>query len=144
MCHRRARSQLHVEPVYTLDADIVLVGAGRAAMSAHLQEQGYRIEEHPYSLNAFAPVSDLRIQFTTDERYQAFLPRSIQAEILGIPVRVACLEDITQGKLWAWSDPQRLSKRKKEELDLIRLAEGYPELKSSYPTELQEQLDRNR
>lgn len=58
-------------------------------------------------------------------------------------VRVACLEDVTQGKLWAWGDPRRrLSKRKKDELDLIRLAEKYPELKSRYPTELREQLDR--
>lgn len=36
----------------------------------------------------------------------------------------------------------RLSKRKKDELDLIRLAEKYPELKSLYPSELQAQLDR--
>lgn len=133
----------YVEPVYTLDADIVVIAASRAAMSAHLQEHGFRTEEHAYSLNAFAPESDLRIQFTTDERYQAFLPRSIEAEILGVRVRVACLEDITQGKLWAWNDPnRRLSKRKKDELDLIRLAEAYPELKSSYPVDLQEQLNR--
>jgi hypothetical protein len=35
-----------------------------------------------------------------------------------------------------------LSKRKKDELDLIRLAEAYPELKSLYPDELREQIDR--
>jgi hypothetical protein len=41
------------------------------------------------------------------------------------------------GKLWAYLDPaRRLSKRKKDELDLIRLAEAYPVLKSSYPAEL--------
>jgi len=58
-------------------------------------------------------------------------------------VKVACLEDLTRGKLWAYSDPQcRLSKCKKDELDLIRLAEAYPELKSSYPAELRAQLDR--
>ena len=38
-------------------------------------------------------------------------------------VKIACLEDGMQGKLWAFADPQRrLSKRKKDELDLIRLA----------------------
>lgn len=94
-------------------------------------------------MNAQAPGTDLRIQFTTDARYQAFLARSIEAVVLGVHVRVACLEDIAQGKLWAYSDPRRrLSKRKKDELDLIRLAEAYPELKSLYPRELQEQLDR--
>ena len=94
-------------------------------------------------MNAMAPGSKLRIQFTTDERYQAFLARSAEAEVLGVRVRVACLEDITRRKLWAYSDPKRrLSKRKKDELDLIRLAEAYPGLRSLYPSELREQLDR--
>ena len=94
-------------------------------------------------MNARPPGSDLRIQFTTDERYQAFLPRSVEAEVLGVRVRVACLEDVTQGKLWAYGDPRRrLSKRKKDELDLIRLAEAYPMLRAQYPAELQQQLDR--
>lgn len=133
----------YVEPVYTLDADLVVVAANLSRLSAYLQEQGFRTEEHPHSLNARAPGSELRIQFTTDERYQAFLARSVEDEVLGIRVRVACLEDVTRGKLWAYSDPRRrLSKRKKDELDLIRLAEAYPELKSQYPGELQEQLDR--
>jgi hypothetical protein len=58
-------------------------------------------------------------------------------------VRVACLEDVTRGKLWAYGDPRRrLSKRKKDELDLIRLAEKYPELKFQYPDELRNQLER--
>jgi hypothetical protein len=56
-----------------------------------------------------------------------------------MPVRVACLKDAAQGKLWAYSDPQRrLSKRKKDELDLIRPAEAHPELKSLYPAELKD------
>jgi len=88
-------------------------------------------------------MSQLRIQFTTDHRYQAFLGRSVEAKVLGFRAKIACLEDVTQGKLWAYSDPQRrLSKRKKDELDLIRLAEAYPELRSLYPAELREQLDR--
>jgi hypothetical protein len=88
-----------------------------------------------------APESDLRIQFTTDERYQTFLSQSSKREVLGLSVAVACLEDVTRGKLWAYHNPQRrLSKRKKDELDLIRLAEAYPELKSLYPKELLEQI----
>ena len=133
----------YVEPVYTLDADLVVIASGLSELSAHLREQGFRIEEHPHPVNAMAPGSDLRIQFTTDEKYQAFLARSVEAEVLGIRVRIACLEDVTHGKLWAYGDPRRrLSKRKKDELDLIRLAEAYPELKTLYPVELQEQLDR--
>ena len=133
----------YVEPVYTLDADIVVIAAGLPRLVRRLQEQGFKTEEHEHSMNARPPGSDLRIQFTTDERYQAFLPRSVEAEVLGVRVRVACLEDVTCGKLWAYSDPRRrLSKRKKDELDLIRLAEAHPELRSLYPSELQEQLDK--
>ena len=67
----------------------------------------------------------------------------MESEVRGIRVRIACLEDVTRGKLWAYSDPKRrLSKRKKDELDLIRLAETHPGLKSLYPSELREQLDR--
>ena len=119
----------NVEPVYTLDADLVVIAAS--------------LLELKRSVNALTPGSDLRIQFTTDERYQAFPARSVYANVLGIRVKVGCREDVTQGKLWAYSDPyRRLSKLKKDELDLIRLAEAYPELKSQYPCELREQLDR--
>lgn len=108
----------YVEPVYTLDADLVIIA------------------EHLPALN-----SQLRIQFTTDPRYQDFPLRSSKREVLGILVEVACLEDVTQGKLWAYSEPQRrLSKRKKDELDLIRLAEAYPWLKQRYPADLIHQL----
>jgi hypothetical protein len=121
----------YVEPVYTLDADLVVIAASLPELTAHMEAQ------------TKAPGSELRIQFTTDERYQAFLARSVDANVLGIRVKVACRDDVTQGKLWAYGDPERrLSKRKKDELDLIRLAEAYPELKSLYPHELQEQLDR--
>jgi len=108
-----------------------------------LREHGFTTEEHPHSVNAQTPGSKLRIQFTTDERYQPFLSRSVEAEVLGCQVRVASLPDVTQGKLWAYGDPRRrLSKRKKDELDLIRLAEAHPELKPLYPRDLSEQIDR--
>jgi len=134
--------------VYTLDADLVVIASGLHALAQNLQAQGFVIEEHLHSLNARGPGSDLRIQFTTDPRYQAFLERSVEAVVLGIPVRVACLEDTTQGKLWAYGDrKRRFSKRKpanhkKDELDLIRLAEAWPELRAMYPRELLDQIDR--
>jgi hypothetical protein len=133
----------YVEPVYTLDADLVVIAPNLTKLAADLQRQDFELEEHPHSLNALAPGSQLRIQFTTDPRYQPFIERSTVAEVFGASVRIACLEDVTQGKLWAYSDPQRrFSKRKKDELDLVRLAEAYPELKKSYPADLREQIDR--
>ncbi|HEY3823562.1 MAG TPA: hypothetical protein VGL82_03345 [Bryobacteraceae bacterium] len=132
-----------VEPVYTLDADLVVVASGLHDLVENLRQQGFAIEEHEHSLNAQRPGSDLRIQFTIDTRYQVFLARSVEAVVLGIPVRVACLEDTTQVKLWAWNDPKRrFSKRKKDELDLIRLAEAWPELRAMYPKELLDLIDK--
>ena len=133
----------YVEPVYTLDADLVVIAAYLPRLSAYLREQSFKVEEHAHSVNASTMESELRIQFTTDERYQAFPGRAVEAEVLGLRVRVACLEDLTQGKLWAYGDPlRRLSKRKKDELDLIRLAEAYPSLKLLYPDHLRELIDR--
>lgn len=129
----------YVEPVYTLDAELVVVAAGLPGLADTLREQGFVIEQHEHSLNAQRPGSELRIQFTTDTRYQAFPGRSVEAVVLGVGVRVACLEDTVQGKLWAYGDPKRrFSKRKKDELDLIRLAEAWPGLRALYPRELLE------
>jgi hypothetical protein len=133
----------YVEPVYTLDADMVVIAASLPKLAVYLRDQGFKVEEHQHSLNVRPPGSDLRIQFTTDERYQAFLTRCVDGDVLGLRVKVASLEDVAQGKLWAYGDPRRrLRKRKKDELDLIRLAEAYPALKSLYPSELIEQIER--
>lgn len=116
----------YVEPVYTLDADIVIATKNLPLALTQLQN---------------TQSSDLRIQFTTDPRYQVFIARSEYRDVLGLRVRVASLEDVARGKLWAYSDPERrLSKRKKDELDLIRLAEAYPDLRALYPRELLDQL----
>jgi hypothetical protein len=67
----------------------------------------------------------------------------VEADVLGVRARVACVEDVTRGKLWAYGDPaRRLSRRKKDELDLIRLAEAYPKLRTLYPPDLLDQIDR--
>jgi hypothetical protein len=131
----------YVEPIYTLDADIVVVNANLEELLRYLQGDGFVIEVHTNSLNAKRPASELRIQFTTDPRYQDFLSRAEEHEVFGLSVRVARLEDVARDELWAYGDPQRCrSKRKKDELDLIRLAEKYPTLERLYPAELMAQL----
>jgi hypothetical protein len=131
----------YVEPVYTLDADLVIVSKALESVNARLVQSGFAVERFPHSWNAHRGDSDLRLQFTLDARYQSFLPRAVEKTVLGIPVRVAGLEDIVQGKLWAWADPQRrLTKRKKDELDLLRLAEAFPGLAAQYPSELRSQF----
>jgi hypothetical protein len=55
----------YVEPVYILDADLVVIAGSLPELTSHLEAQ--------------PPGSQLRIQFTTDERYQAFPARSADA-----------------------------------------------------------------
>ena len=87
------------------------------------------------------PGSDLRIQLTLDPRYQEFLSTSEDFEFLGQRVHVASLKDIVRGKIWAWGDTQRrASKRKKDELDLMRILEAYPQLRPMMPEEIRRQV----
>src|ERR1700733_14558747 len=89
----------YVEPVYTLDADLVVISPNLAKLSADLLQEGFKVEQHPNSVNLQAPGSELRIQFTTDARYQAFLSNSRDKLVLGVHAQVACLEDVAHGKL---------------------------------------------
>jgi predicted nucleotidyltransferase len=86
--------------------------------------------------------SDLRIQFSLDPRYQEFLNDTKVYSVLGQEVPVASVANVVRGKVWAWSDPKRrFSKRKKDELDLIRILENYPNLADLMPAEIRKQLE---
>jgi len=134
----------YVEPVFTMDADIVVASSELSPIQAELIARGFEVTEHEHSINAQMRGSNLRIQFTIDLRYQEFLADTNIRSVLGEDVPVASLENIVKGKFWAWSDPKRrLSKRKKDELDLIRIGENYPELRKLMPSVINEQLERN-
>ncbi|HRG54845.1 MAG TPA: hypothetical protein PLG56_02320 [Lacunisphaera sp.] len=131
----------YVRPVFTMDADIVITAARLPAVRTDLIAAGFTVHEEEWSLNAQHPGSELRIQFTKDPRYQSFPASARPAQVLGCEARVASLRDLVTGKALAWADPhRRLSKRKKDEADLIRLAEDYPEVRPLLPEELRRQL----
>jgi hypothetical protein len=61
--------------------------------------------------------------------------------VLGVPLRVARVEDVLRGKVWAASDStRRASKRQKDLADIARLIEAYPDLRTSVPAELLQRL----
>ncbi len=131
----------YVEPVYTLDADIVVISTELPAIRNELVAAGFAVDEFPHSLNARMAGSDLRIQFTLDPRYQDFLKQSHMVEVLGQRVPVASLADVVRGKIWAWSDKnRRATKRKKDELDLMRILEAYPETRNLMPDAIKNQV----
>ena len=119
----------YVEPVYTVDADVIVESKNLIVTRENFSRDN-KLE------------SKLEIHFMHDERYQNFIARANRQEVLGRMVPVAELRDIVQGKVWAWSDEKRrLSKRKKDELDLIRIAEAYADLLKDMPYEIQSQLE---
>ncbi len=131
----------YVEPVYTLDADVVVIASELPVIKDELIKAGFSVEEFPHSLNARMPKSDLRIQFSLDLRYQDFVNDTTIRDVLGQHVPVASLANVVRGKIWAWSDERRrVSKRKKDELDLVRILEAYPELRHTMPQEIKDQL----
>ena len=131
----------YVEPVYTLDADIIVAVSEVDSIKQDLATAGFAIQDFPHSIDASMSGSELRIQLTTDSRYQEFLSDTQLMEVLGEQVPIASLANITRGKIWAWSDQtRRPTKRKKDELDLMRILEAYPELRSSIPAEISSQV----
>ncbi len=119
----------YVEPVVSLDLDVVVILKGLEKICALAEKKGFKIDKHEHSVNFSSSGSDLRIQLQTDPRYQEFVLRSVSKEVLGYRMNVARLEDVLQGKIWAYSDEtRRKSKRQKDLADIMRLVESYPEL----------------
>ena len=132
----------YVEPVYTVDVDLVVVAKNLSTIEHELTEAKFRVERFQHCMNAQRSGSKLNVQFTTDPRYQDFLVDTSERDVLGLKIPVASLERIIQGKIWAWEDStRRLSKRKKDELDLLRIAETYPKLRRLIPAEIAKQLE---
>jgi hypothetical protein len=113
-----------------------------AAVRRAAEGRGMTVETFEPSVNLSAAGSDLRVQLQSDPRYQAFLPRAAEREVLGYRLRVAAIEDVLQGKLWAYSDStRRKSKRQKDLADILRMVEAHPELKAQLPAKLRKQAE---
>lgn len=132
----------YVEPVYTIDADVVVVAENLETVQEKLVVAGFSIKAFAHSVNAMRRESKLSLQFTVAAQYQPFIARATRGEVLGCTVPIASLPDLIQGKVWAWSDrSRRLSKHKKDELDLIRIAENYPEMRRMMPDGILAQIE---
>ncbi len=138
--------------VYTADLDLVVISTELEPILADLRAADFRIKEFPFSINAQrragrteTSANMLMVQFTRPDRYQPFVERAVLRQIFGIDVPVAALEDLMQGKLWAWSDPtRRAGKHLKDGSDLVRLAEAHPEVFPMLPSVLREEIEKRR
>lgn len=133
----------YVDPVVSLDVDIVIAAEKVEPTSVAAKARGLKVEQFERSVNIGSPDSGLRIQLQTDPRYQDFISRAELKEVLGYRMMVAKLEDVLQGKVWAYLDQtRRKSKRQKDLADILRIIEVYPQLGTKLPQSLHEELDR--
>ena len=130
------------EPMVTQDVDFVVATESIGKTVQVLQEAGFASEEFAWSVN-FQGRSKVSLQLSTEDFYRDFPARSVAADVHGILLRVASLEDTLKGKMKAWSDAaRRQSKRIKDLGDIARLVETHPELWEALTQEFQAQIDR--
>jgi hypothetical protein len=124
------------EPMVTQDVDIVIAAQSVERAVALLNEAGFKSERFPWSIN-FHGNSKVVIQLSTEDFYKEFPGRSVPADIHGILMRVASLEDTLLGKIQAWKDTERRQSKKFKDLgDIARLVESHPELSDLLDSEL--------
>jgi hypothetical protein len=93
-------------------------------------------------LNISLPDSKLRVQIQTDSRYADFVNHSSVREVLDLVMPVASLKDLLRSKIWAAQDPiRRKTKQQKDLLDVARLLEAYPQLRSQVPPEILKKIE---
>jgi len=143
----------YVEPVVSLDLDIVAANEDIGAICKAAKERGLKIlvtaecaeagEQFEHSVNLTSPSSDLRIQLQQDPRYQGFVSSADNKDVLGYTMKVARVEDVLQGKVWAYMDKtRRKSKRQKDLADIFRIVEKFPHLEASLPQSIRKELDK--
>ena len=131
----------YAEPVVSLDLDII-VAADNIETVIEAIEAHFKIQRFTHSINLSTDKSDLRIQLQTDSRYQDFISRAESHTVLGYKMNVASVEDVFQGKVWAYSDDQRRkSKRQKDLADIVRLIEVYPALADLLPASIRKRIE---
>jgi hypothetical protein len=130
----------YAEPLVSLDLDLAVAVEDMEKAEALLRAH-FKVERFPHSLNVSQSGSDLRVQIQTDPRYSDFVARAAPRDVLGLTLPVADVHDVLQGKIWAAQDrDRRPSKQAKDRLDIMRLLERYPELRSLVPDDILSRL----
>jgi hypothetical protein len=124
------------EPMVTKDVDIVITATDIDRAVDLLEKAGFSSERFSWSVN-LKGKSEVSIQISTEALYRDFPERSVPADVHGILMRVASLEDTLRGKVAAWRDGERRQSKKIKDLaDIARLVESHPELWNKLSDEL--------
>jgi len=129
------------EPMATADVDLVVATDRVEDAVSALETAGFKAARFAWSIN-LRGHSKVSVQISTESFYQDFPARSVPADVHGILLRVASLEDTLQGKVRAWRDVERrASKRQKDLADILRLLEAHPQLRSSLPEDVSAKIE---
>ena len=124
----------------TQDVDFVVATDAIERTVSLLEKAGFRSERFEWSVN-FQGRSKVSLQLSTEDFYREFPGRAVPADVHGILLRVASLEDTLRGKIKAWAEPERRqSKRIKDLADIARLVEAHPELWDLLTDDLKRQI----
>ncbi|MBU4270664.1 MAG: nucleotidyl transferase AbiEii/AbiGii toxin family protein [Planctomycetes bacterium] len=124
------------EPMATADVDVVVATDRVEDAVRALEEAGFKAERFEWSIN-LKGRSKVSVQISTESFYRDYPARAVPADVHGILMRVASLEDALQGKIKAWREPERrASKRQKDFADILRLVESHPELRKMLPEDV--------
>ncbi len=143
----------YASPIYSADVELVVIAEDLGLVLDDLRAVGFRMEELPVSVNAQRSADhgagadhNLVVQFMRPKLHQPFVERSTLRPIFGLEVPVASLADVVQGLLWTYGDStRRESRRAKDQLDLLRLAEVRPaEVEPLLPPDLRAEAIANR
>jgi hypothetical protein len=130
------------EPMVTRDVDLVVATESIERTVQALEEAGFTPERFEWSIN-FTGHSQVSIQLSTAELYRDFPSRAVAADIHGILMRVASIEDTLQGKIAAYRDEKRRQSKKIKDLaDIARLVESHPRLWEKLDTELRNLIQK--
>lgn len=130
------------EPMVTQDVDFVVAAESVEIATKLLEEVEFRSERFEWSIN-FRGHSKVSIQLSTEDFYKDFPSRSVAADIHGILMRVASLEDTLRGKIKAWRDMEKKQSKKFKDLaDIARLVESHPHLWDLIDTDLKEIIQK--
>jgi len=128
------------EPMVTQDVDFVVDADLVDKAISQLEAAGFRVTRFAWSVN-FQGRSQVSIQLSMEAFYRGFPSRSVPADVHGILLRVAAIEDTLRGKIKAWGTPERRqSKRIKDLADIARLVETHPHLSAQLSAELKRHL----
>jgi hypothetical protein len=128
------------EPMATADVDLVIATDRIEEAVSALCGAGFTAERFEWSIN-LKGRSKVSVLISSESFYHAFPARAVPADVHGILMRVASLDDTLQGKIKAWREiARRPSKRQKDLTDLMRLLEAHPHLNQHLPADVAQRL----